>query len=66
MRYTHPHGLEAACKQFLKDLRNDKDFLEFKKKSIDYGTPVVNQNKYLLNQIGGRSERMVIDYLKQA
>lgn len=45
-------GLKCAYKQFLLDLKSDKDFLRFKKtthtKRQSYGVVVVGGNKFLI------------------
>ena len=65
------NGLMLARKQFLEDLKNDKDFLEHKEKAyydksygLSYGTLVAGVNVYVLNIITPSSEKLISSFLK--
>ena len=64
-------GLTLAKKQFLEDLKQDKDFIEHKENAyfdkscgFSYGTMVAGVNVYLLNIITPSSETLISQFLK--
>lgn len=65
------NGLKLAKKQFLEDLKTDKDFIEHKERAFydksygySYGTMVAGVNVYVLNIITPSSETLISQYLK--
>ena len=63
-------GLILAMRQFLKDLQNDKDFIEFRKNcniakgAENYGCVVVTDGKWLIND-GISSQTIISKFKKQ-
>lgn len=63
-------GIMDAKKQFIQDLYQDKDYIEYKKRCMidhytSYGCVTANLNVYLLNQIGPTCETLIADYTKE-
>lgn len=65
------NGLLLAKKQFLEDLKTDKDFIEHKQNAhfdksygLSYGTMVAGVNHYVLNLVGPTSEKIISQFLK--
>jgi len=63
------HGIKDAKKQFIQDLQQDDDYIEYKKRCMmdnymSYGCVTANLNVYLLNEVGPTSESLIANYLK--
>ena len=67
------YGLKEAKKEFYKDLKQDKDFIEFKqracntKEHIYYGVVIAgeaNQTGCILNVFGPTSRKLIYKHLK--
>jgi hypothetical protein len=65
------NGLSLAKKQFLEDLKTDKDFLEHKERAyydksygLSYGTMIAGVNHYVLNLVGPTSETIISQFKK--
>lgn len=67
MRKNNPKTLEInkAKKQFNEDLAKDVDFIEFKKRCVQYGTVVVTSHTFLINNISPSSQTLISQYLKE-
>jgi len=64
------YGLMVAKRQFLDDLYQDNDYLEYKKRCMidsytSYGCVTANLNTYLLNEVGPTCETLIAEYMKE-
>jgi len=58
------YNLNEAKKCFLNDLKNDKDFIEYKKNSIGYGTLISTVNTFCLNNVGLASQSLITKFFQ--
>lgn len=58
-------GLVEAKKQFLHDLKNDPDFIDFKKRSADYGIVNAAVKTFLLHRTKLQDQKLVRKYLSR-
>ena len=63
------NGLMLAKQVFFEDLKNDKDFIEYKERTkleqgYSYGTLIAGANHYVLNLVGPSSQTIISQFLK--
>jgi hypothetical protein len=58
------HKINEARRKFALDLQSDKDFIEYKKRSEDYGTIHAVYKSFELNEIGESCETIISQYLQ--